>query len=73
MLLNDISDFEEIHFFEETVKSGGIGEHLSALLSKSKYNGKLYIHAIENEFIKQSSIKSALKNAKLDCDSMLNI
>lgn len=71
-MLKDIKDFKELHFFEETVKSGGIGEHLSALLIDSGYNGKLYIHAIENKFIKQAGIKSVLKNEKLDSDAMLN-
>ncbi len=71
-LLNELSNFEESHLFEETVKNGGVGEHLSALLSKKSFKGKLYIHAIDNKFIKQSSIKSALKDNKLDVDAMLD-
>ena len=71
--LKEISNYDELHFFEESVKNGSISEHLSAALSENGYKGKLIIHAIENKFIKQSSIKSALKAAELDCEAMLNI
>ena len=60
--------YKKIHFFEETVKSGGIGEHLSSLLLENGYKDEFIIHAIENKFIK-ITIEDALKKvltAKLE-------
>ncbi len=70
--LKDIFGFDEIHIFEETLKSGGVGEHLAALLAANGYKGKLCLHAVNNKFIKQSSIASALKENGLDFEAMLN-
>ncbi len=65
--------FEEIHFFEEGVKNGGIGEHLLSQLKNTGFNGKFYIHAIDNKFIPASSVKNAIKDLGLDLDSMLEV
>ena len=58
-------------FFEETELSGGIGEHLSALLLKNGFKGEYKIHAVENEFLPAATVSSAIKSQKLDCESML--
>lgn len=66
-----LKSFEEIYFFEESVKSGGIGEHLSAILIENKFNGKFEINAINDEFVPASSIESAYKNLGLNADAMI--
>jgi deoxyxylulose-5-phosphate synthase len=58
--------------FEETVKSGGIGEHLVALLTENGYKGEFKIHAVENKFVKASSVDNAIKTNGLNFDAMLN-
>ncbi|MBQ3817478.1 MAG: 1-deoxy-D-xylulose-5-phosphate synthase [Clostridia bacterium] len=63
--------YDKIEFFEEGIKSGGIGEHIAALLSENDYKGKYRIHAVNAEFVPQSSISSALKRYGLDAQSML--
>ncbi len=70
-LVDTLKDFDEIHFFEESVKSGGIAEHLSAALNSCGYNGNYNIHAVENKFVPAASVASALKSNGLDTESML--
>ncbi len=67
-----ISKFGNVHIFEEIELSGGIGEHLSAMLLESGYNGKFKIHAVENKFLPAATVSSAIKSVGLDAESMLN-
>lgn len=58
-------------FFEESVKSGGVGEIFGCRLEElgAKVNYRLI--AVEDEFIKQASVCSQLKKYHLDCDSVV--
>lgn len=69
-VVNVIKQFDEIHFFEETEKSGGIGEHLSALLFEEEFKGKLTIHAVENKFIPAGTVTELIKEQGLDAQTM---
>lgn len=71
-IIDILKDFEEIFVFEETVKSGGIGEHLSAMLLEKQYNGKFKINAVKNEFLPQGQTHSILKRFELDSTAMIN-
>jgi len=62
--------YKHIYFFEEGIKSGGIGEHLAAELSESGI--PITIIAADN-FIKQASVSSALSKLGLDETGMLRI
>lgn len=66
-----ISRFKEIEFFEETVKSGGIGEHLAAMLLEVGFKGKFRINAVENEFVSAAESSKALANCGLDSTAMI--
>lgn len=70
-LIDLLCTFDTVHIFEEAIKCGGIGEHLSALLYKSGFKSEFNIHAIDNKFIPSASISTALKSNGLDTDSML--
>jgi len=70
-LVEKLKEFNSISFFEESLKSGGIGEHLSGLLLEKGYNGKYKIHAIENQFVASASVSSALSKHRINCDAML--
>ncbi len=63
--------FDSIDFFEESIKNGGIGEHLFALLGSIGYKGKFNIHAIDGKFVPAASVSSALSKNGLDSDAML--
>ena len=72
-ITNTIKDFDEVYFFEESTKSGGIAEHLSSLLSESGYHGKYVINAVENGFVPAMSTNSALRKYGFLCDNILEI
>ena len=74
---NEIVDllmkYKEVYFFEEGILSGGIAEHIGCRLLQTGFNGKYKVNAINNEFVGASTISSALKKYKLDCESMIEI
>ena len=71
-LIHEVSKFNEIYFFEEGIKNGGIGQILGEKLLESGYNGK-YKHIAVEEFVSHAEINSSLKKYSLDHDSMLEI
>ncbi len=66
----EILKFDEIYFFEETVKSGGVGEACATGLLEQGFKGKFKIHAIDNKFVPTASVSSALALNGLDFDGM---
>ncbi len=71
-VLKEIAKYKEIHFFEESVKKGGIAEHLSALLLRFNFSGKYRIHAIKDTFVPAGKISELLAELKLDKNAMIN-
>lgn len=67
-LFDFLNNFSEIHIFEEGIKSGGVGEYISA-----KLNTACIIHAVDNNFVSAGSINETLKRLKLDKKAMLEI
>ncbi len=70
-LIETIRNYDRVLFFEETIKKGGIGEHLISMLSCTGWHGKVEIHAIDNKFVPSATVNSSLKANNLDCDSIL--
>ena len=70
-LVKTLLKYNALHFFEENVKSGGIGEHISLKLAENSYKGHYCVHAIPNEFVPSAKVSSALKKYGLDTDSMI--
>lgn len=70
-LISTLLKYENIHFFEESVKNGSIAEHLFIKLLENGYKGNLKLHAIDNKFVPASSVSTALKNNGLDTLSMI--
>ncbi len=62
---------ENILFAEEGIKSGGVGECFAAIIKEHGINAKFTHIAIDDEFVKQASVKSQLKHYKLDSDSIV--
>lgn len=62
--------YEEIYFFEEGMKNGGVGQRLMALLYESGYRGRFVLKAIDDEFVTQGTIPNTLKRYGLDAGSM---
>lgn len=67
------SEFENVWFFEEGIKNGGIARNFSDLLFQTKFDGSYHIKAINDKFVKQMSVSEALSMLKLDDEGMVNI
>ncbi len=63
-------DYEQIEFFEEGIRAGGIGEHFGALLIEANYKGTYHIHAVDNQFVPAMTIPEALQMLELDAAAM---
>ncbi len=68
-LAEKLSKYKNLHFFEEGILNGGIGEHLLNKLNEKGFKGKYNIHAIE-EFVPAAKVDEALKSYKLDALSI---
>lgn len=72
-MINSLCGYKKIYFFEEGIKSGGIGQQLASVLLENGYHGKYVLTAIPDVFVSQSTVAAALKRYLLDCESMVNI
>lgn len=64
---------KNVFFFEEAVKTGGIGESFAALLEENGIHVHYSHTAIEDEFVKQASVASQLQKYKLDTNGVLEV
>lgn len=67
------SGFRRVYFFEEGMRSGGVGESFESDLVKLGYTGTYRITAIEDMFIPHSKDTIALHALKLDAEGMYSI
>ncbi len=67
------SNFKRVYFFEEGMRSGGVGESFESQLVKEKFTGSYHLTAIEDIFIPHSKDTLALHALKLDADGMYSI
>ncbi len=70
-LIDALLKYDELHIFEEVVRTGCIGEQLASLLLEKGYKGIFKIHAVKDEFVPSSRVSDALKKYGLDTDSMV--
>ena len=61
---------EKIFFFEEGIKTGGVGECFASMLKENGVNAEYKHISVPDEFVKQASVDSQLKNYGLDIDSI---
>lgn len=65
--------FENVWFFEEGIKNGGIARNFSDMLFYKSFKGNYHIKAIDNKFVKQMTVSEALSMLKLDSDGMVGV
>lgn len=70
-LIKTVLGYEKLYFFEESEKSGGIGECMAARLLEFGYKGEYEIHAIDNRFVAHAKPYESLKICGLDSESMI--
>lgn len=66
-----VMDAKHIVFYEEGVRSGGIGEKFAATLLQKGYKGTYDLNAVEDCFVKQAKIEELMKMHHFDCDSIV--
>lgn len=67
-----LESVKHIYFFEEGIKTGGVGECFAALLECNGITAEFHHICIEDEFVKQASVQSQLKHYRLDKQSIIN-
>ncbi len=72
-VLDLLKNVKTVYFFEEGIKSGGVGECFGSMLAESDVTAKFRHICIEDEFIKQASVYSQLKKYRLDKESIIDI
>lgn len=70
--LKEVMNSKYIFFFEEGVRSGGIGEKFAAELLQHGYRGSYDITAVEDCFVKQAKVPELIKEYGFDSESMIN-
>ncbi len=81
LLINNIADecikkameYDNIIFFEEGMKHGGVGEHFGSMLLEKGYKGKFIHKAIDGKFVSHAAVSSALAGLELDTKSITDI
>lgn len=63
--------YKNIHFYEEGMLNGSIAYSFNSLLSKYGFNGKIKLHAINDIFVDHQTVSQALRELKLDTDSIV--
>ena len=58
--------FKKVHFFEEGMLTGGIGETFGYLLSEAGFIGKYGITAVDDRFVPHASVKESMTALKLN-------
>lgn len=66
-------DAENVFFFEESIKTGGVGESFASRLEENGFNVNFRHIAVEDEFIKQASVDSQFEKYKLDTNGVLEV
>lgn len=72
-VLDLLKNVKTVFFFEEGIKSGGVGECFGSMLAESDVTAKFRHICIEDEFIKQAGVDSQLKKYRLDRESIIDI
>lgn len=70
--LKTVMNATHIFFYEEGVRSGGIGEKFAAEILQHGYKGNYDITAVEDCFVKQAKVPELIKQYGFDSDSMVN-
>lgn len=60
------TSFSKVHFFEEGVLAGGIGETFGYELDKLGFKGTYGITAVEDKFVAHASIKESMNSLRLN-------
>ena len=64
---------KKVFFFEEGIKSGGVGESFATLMLEKGINADFSLTAFPDCFVKQGKLDSVLKRYSLDSEGIYNV
>ncbi len=70
-VVNELKLCKDIYFYEEGIRSGGIGETFASILLENNIKAEFHHIAVNDEFIRQASVDSQLKHYKMNCQSII--
>lgn len=62
---------ETVYFYEESIKSGSVGEIFASMLIENDINVHFKHFGIDDEFVKQASVEHQLEHYNLDAKSII--
>ena len=65
--------FSKVHFFEEGMLTGGIGETFGYGMDKLGFKGTYGITAVEDKFVPHASVKESMNNLRLNALGIYDI
>lgn len=68
-----LCDVKSVFFFEEGVKSGGVGEGFASKMAENKITPDFVLTAFPDCFVKQGKTDSILRQYNLDCEGMCRL
>ncbi len=63
-------DCENVFFFEEGMRSGGVGEKFASLLLENGFKGNYSVTAVDGEFVAHASVPRLMEKYSLDAGGM---
>ena len=72
-VFSHLREVDNIYFFEEGIKTGGVGECFGSLLAENSIKSDYKHISVGDDFIKQASVNSQFKKYNLDKDSVIKI
>lgn len=70
-VINVLENTKNVYFFEEAIKTGGVGEIFASMLEENNINVNYRHIAVTDGFVKQAPVEHQLKQYKLDRDSIV--
>ncbi len=71
-ILTHIKNAENVYFFEESIRNGGIGEKLGSYILENGITTNYKLIAVDTGLVKQASVERQLQKYSLDCESIIN-
>ena len=70
-VINELKHCKNIFFFEEGIRSGGVGDVFASMLAENDICAHFKHIAVNDEFVKQATVDSQLSHYKLDSNSII--
>lgn len=69
-LCEELAQYDTILFAEDTIRTGGIGEHLALALQQAGWRGRYLLHAVDNRHLLHAGVAELRADQQLDAASL---